>query len=436
MAIGVDVPADSRGIWLLSKDGRERRRLTTAPHNEFSSDFNPVFSSDGRHMAFIRPAGVGANAIHVLTLSPAFEPIGSPVQVTTGSQDHNDLAWAGDDAALVFSSGASQGQSRLQRLPLRSDRLAPSGPASVLPFGGQATSLSLSRGGRLVYAEQYRDSNLERVNLAERASGPIASVVAASTYDEDAPAYSRDGRRIVFKSTRTGNPELWVSNADGTNLRQVTFLGGPYCANPQWSPIDDERILFNSRRDGRSALYVLDLRTGTTQRLTTDGREYVEARWSRDGKWIYAGSASTGRSEVWRMPSNGGAAVQITRNGGIAASEAADGFLYYARAGQSPTSIWRMPVAGGPETLVVEGLSYSVNFAVGDRGLYFVSTGESIYDAAVEYLEFGSLTRTRLAGLGGRRWWYGVALSPDQQWFMYSVVQNMNSNLMVVDDVR
>ena len=136
------------------------------------------------------------------------------------------------------------------------------------------------------------------------------------------------------------------------------------------------------------------------------------------------------------MPSNGGEAVQVTRNGGIAAAEGRDGFLYYARAAQSPTSIWRMPVAGGPETLVAEGLSYSANFAVGDSGLYFLSRGESVNDAAVEHLAFASLTRTRLADLGGRRWWYGVALSPDQQWFMYSVVQNMNSNLMVVDDVR
>ena len=136
------------------------------------------------------------------------------------------------------------------------------------------------------------------------------------------------------------------------------------------------------------------------------------------------------------MPSTGGTAIQLTRDGGIAASEGGDGFLYYARSVQSPTSIWRMPVAGGPETRVVDGLSYSTNFAVGARGLYFVSRGESMYDTAVEYLEFGSLTRTRLAGLGGRRWGFGVALSPDEHWFMYSVVQSVNSNLMVVDDVR
>jgi serine/threonine protein kinase/Tol biopolymer transport system component len=437
IAIGLDVPADSRGIWLLSRDGRERRRLTTASDGEFASDFSPVFSSDGRHLAFIRPAGIGASVIHLLALSPALEPIGRPVPVVTRlTLQVHDLAWAGDDSALVFSSGPSQGQSRLQRIPLRPDRLAPSGPEAVLPFGAQATTLSLNRSGRLVYVEQYRDSNLERVNLAARASDPVAEVVAESTYDETVPAYSRDGRRIAFKSTRTGSPELWISNADGTNLRQWTFMGASLLGGPQWSPVDDDRVLFNARLEGRSALYVLDLGAGTTDRLTNDGREYVEARWSRDGRWIYAASPSMGRMDVWRLPSHGGAAIQWTRNGGTAASEGADGFLYYARAARPPTSIWRMPATGGPETLVVEGLSYAINFAVGARGLFFVSRGESMYDTAVEYVDFGSLTRTRLAGLGGRRWGYGVALSPDARWFMYSVVQNENSNLMVVDDVR
>ncbi len=109
------------------------------------------------------------------------------------------------------------------------------------------------------------------------------------------------------------------------------------------------------------------------------------------------------------MPASGGTAIQLTRNGGIAASEGGDGFLYYARAVQSPTSIWRMPVTGGPETLVVEGLSYSANFAVGDRGLYFVSRGESIYDAAVEYLRVrlpgrAPGWRVLAAGAGGTAW--------------------------------
>ncbi|AMY08471.1 respiratory response protein A [Luteitalea pratensis] len=432
-----DDPAKGRGIWLLSRDGHDRRRLTTTPHDEKSSDSKPVFSSDGRHMAFVRPPGVGASEIHILALSAAFEPIGSPARVTTRSAVQVlDLAWSGDDAALVFSSGALFGQSRLNRLPLRSDRLAPSGPAVVLPFGEQASTLSLSRGGRLIYSAQFRDTSLARMDVTANASNPIAAVVAPSTYDEATPAYSRDGGRIAFISTRTGNMELFVSNADGANPRQVTSMGGPMCSNPQWSPIDDDRILFNARRDLRSAVYVLDLGTVTTRQLTTERDEYGEARWSRDGKWIYAASPRTGRDEVWRMPSDGGAAVQITRNGGTAATEAADGFLYYAKEQSSPTSIWRMPVAGGPETLVVDGLSYAINFAVGDRGLYFVSAGESRFDTAVEYLEFGSLTRTRLADLGGRHPWFGVALSPDQHSFMYSVVQNVNTNLMVVDGVR
>ena len=52
-----------------------------------------------------------------------------------------------------------------------------------------------------------------------------------------------------------------------------------------------------------------------------------EARWSRDGRWIYFASNRTGRDEVWRMPAAGGAPAQITRQRGAAAAESGDGFL-------------------------------------------------------------------------------------------------------------
>ena len=71
------------------------------------------------------------------------------------------------------------------------------------------------------------------------------------------------------------------------------------------------------------------------------------------------------------MPAAGGVPAQITRQGGTAATESRDGFLYYAK--QVAASIWRVPVDGGAEVHVVDGLSYSLNFAVGERGLYFVA---------------------------------------------------------------
>jgi Tol biopolymer transport system component len=146
----------------------------------------------------------------------------------------------------------------------------------------------------------------------------------------------------------------------------------------------------------------------------------------------YFSSNRTGRFEIWKMPADGGGAVPITTGGGIAGIEGRDGFLYYAKAPQLPTSIWRVPVAGGKETLVLDGLSYVSNFAVGERGLYFTSQGASVSDTNIEYFDVFAGRRTRLSAIG-KQWWYGGALSPDEKWLVYSVVDRIDNRLMVVD---
>jgi len=42
---------------------------------------------------------------------------------------------------------------------------------------------------------------------------------------------SPDGRYLAFSSTRTGVEEIWVSKADGSDAKQMTFTGGPLCSN-------------------------------------------------------------------------------------------------------------------------------------------------------------------------------------------------------------
>ena len=124
--------------------------------------------------------------------------------------------------------------------------------------------------------------------------------------------------------------------------------------------------------------------------------------------------------------------MRVTQHGGTTGTEAADGYVYYAKTARSPTAVWRVPVGGGAETPVVDGLSYSLNFAIGRTGMYMLTRGRAVDDTGIEHVDPASGTRRRLAYLG-KRWWFGVALSPDESALLYSVVETVSSDLMLVD---
>jgi len=426
---GATSPNGARGIWLISVDGSQQRRLTDAP-GVGQHDHSPVVSPDGRHLAFLRARGVGRHALVLVPLTSGPAPSGTPRQLTADDHGVFGVAWTPDGRELVFSAGGHLGLSRTAKVSPVSQSSQPP-RLELLPFGEQATGISISGRGRLVYAARSRDTALYKLALPATSTNPIALAAFNSTFDEHTPHYSPDGKRLAFTSTRSGSEEIWIADRDGSNPLQVTSMGGPQCSNPQWSP-DGQMIIFDSRRAGPGDLYLLQPDSGKVTQLTNDPAYEGEARWSRDGRWIYFGSNRTGRDEVWRMPAAGGSPTQITRQGGIAAIESRDGFLYYAKLSRSPSSIWRVPVDGGAEVPVVEGLSYSLNFAVGGRGLYFVALNDTSNRASVDFLDFRTRQRSMLAHLD-KPFWFGVTVSPDERSLVFSVVESAGSNLMLVD---
>ncbi len=90
--------------------------------------------------------------------------------------------------------------------------------------------------------------------------------VVASTRLDHTVSLSPDGERLAFASERSGTHEIWVSNLDGKNAMQLTHVGGPYTADPYWSP-DGQWISFGSPQSG-PAIYAIPSQGGAIKRLT------------------------------------------------------------------------------------------------------------------------------------------------------------------------
>ena len=140
------------------------------------------------------------------------------------------------------------------------------------------------------------------------------------TIDDRHPVFSPDGSKIVFESDRSGDINLWIMDADGNNLKQLTFnkIGGAY--DPAFSP-DGQQIAFVAATKGEIRaeieIWVMNINGTDLRQLTKNqlkdyqGNNYSPA-WSPDGKEIAFISNRSGKAAVWITKSSGAKPYQMT----------------------------------------------------------------------------------------------------------------------------
>src|SRR5690606_9340887 len=104
-------------------------------------------------------------------------------------------------------------------------------------FPGMTFAPRFSPDGQKVIMSLGRDdgnSNIFTLDLRSRATTRLTNTNAIDT----SPSYSPDGSKITFSSDRGGRPQLYIMNADGTDVRRVSFGEGSY-STPVWSPRGD-----------------------------------------------------------------------------------------------------------------------------------------------------------------------------------------------------
>ena len=116
----------------------------------------------------------------------------------------------------------------------------------------------------------------------------LVSLTPDSDANDALPDFSPDGRRIVFRSRRGGNADIYLMNADGGDLQRLTHHEATDTM-PAFSSGGD-RIAFTSLRDGNFELYTVaideDGGAGPPERLTTSPGHDMHPRFSPDDEWV------------------------------------------------------------------------------------------------------------------------------------------------------
>jgi Tol biopolymer transport system component len=292
-------------------------------------------------------------------------------------------------------------------------------------------------GRRLAYSQRQVRQNVWHVELAG-GSGTAGAPrqLIPSTREDGWPQYSPDGGRVAFLSDRSGVRQIYVCDAAGSNLVQLTSLADgverPY---PGWSP-DGRRIVFAARAAGNTDLFVVDVQGGAPRRLTSEASAEYHPQWSRDGKWIYFASDRTGAPQIWRMPGSGGDAVQVTEHGGEGPFESPDGrHLYYFKAGAGGAEqVWRRLLAGGDEHQLLPEV-FRGNFAMAGERVYFIPQLDVACGCYhLEWLDLATGKRSPLLDVkdvGG-----GLSVSSDGRFLLYTTVVHTSGDLMLVEGFR
>src|SRR5438105_3742906 len=248
----------SYGLLMINPDGSGR---TFVPH---TGDANsPAWSPDGRKIAFQGEKG-GDFDIYTVNADGS-----GRTELTFSTAFDGDPAWSPDGTKLAFES----------------TRFGNSDVFVIAADGSSETQLTRSPG-----------------------------------FDGD-PAWSPDGTKIAFTSVRDGNKEIYLMNTDGTGQTRLTNNAGTVVnvdtdqvdQDPAWSP-DGRKLAFESTRDGNFEIYSMNPDGSGQTRLTDHLGLDALPEWSPNGKLIAFESnrAGKGTRDVWTMRSDGSGLRRLT----------------------------------------------------------------------------------------------------------------------------
>lgn len=232
------------------------------------------------------------------------------------SQPATEITAAVNGSVIVFA--ASEASGRFQIYSLKPDG---TGKKKHTSQGSNVTPSWTPDGSRIMFASDR--SGIREIYILNANGSGESIITTAVAGNKLTPSMSPDLSKVAFaaENSRTGHPEIWVANADGTAPRQLTetpkaTTGPTWSLFPRFSP-DGRRILYASTHSGSSQIWVMNA-DGSGRRQLTSGvaqnaPDANAPNWSPDGKQIvFWAGYETQYGEIWVMNADGTLPKRLT----------------------------------------------------------------------------------------------------------------------------
>jgi Tol biopolymer transport system component len=279
----------SRDIVVARSDSGDRRIVIAGP----GDDFNPVWSPDHSRIAFL------TNRDGNVELYTGLMDGTSITRVTNTSVDESQPTWSPDGQRIAYVSPDADGAPRAYWVSF--DDLLPN--RLIFESNSEVDLAWSPRGTWIAFAGLDENGNSEGLFL--RNPDGVNRLQLSASPDRH-PAWSPDGKKLVFTSTRDGDEEIYVMHVGDTGPegQAVRITNNPASDfSPTWSP-DSKRVAFISdRNDSRDIFTVSDQGEGV-QSLTRNQVEELSLVWGPTGRLVFE-SRPSGKSELFVTTMNG-----------------------------------------------------------------------------------------------------------------------------------